>query len=89
MVSEPKKLVALFKKSISALNRRTAFISYGESYAYRGGALKQLANDIMKQVMPISADLAVDLLEKLLVIKELLKTSLLRIHLKQRLSFSV
>lgn len=64
-VSDPKKLAALFKKSISSLNRRSAFVAYGEAYAL-GSEIEQLANDIFTQLLPLSADLATELLEKLM-----------------------
>jgi len=59
------KLAALFKKQIASLNRRKAFVSYSESYEL-GTEVEQLSWDIFNDLLPLSADLAVDLYEKLL-----------------------
>ncbi|MBL4763550.1 MAG: hypothetical protein JKY93_12740 [Gammaproteobacteria bacterium] len=65
MSSDPKKLAAVFKKSIASLNRRKAFVPYGESsrLAFEIG---QLASEIFEQLLPLSPDAAIDALEKLI-----------------------
>ena len=63
--NDPKQLASLFKKTIASLNRRTAFVSYSESFEL-SSEIEQLALAIFNDLLPLAADQAVDLLEKLL-----------------------
>ena len=65
VIGDAKKLAALFKKSIASLNRRKAFVRYSESVEL-GVEIEQLSLGIFDELLPLSAQLAADLLEKLL-----------------------
>ncbi|MCG8313695.1 MAG: hypothetical protein MI976_10800 [Pseudomonadales bacterium] len=62
---DPKMLASEFRKKITALKRQKRFVDYFESRAF-GREIETLANDIFDQLVPLSAELAVDLLEKLM-----------------------
>ena len=62
---DEKKLAALIKKSIASLKRKKSFVEYRDSFKL-GQEVEQISHEIMTQLLPISAKLAAELLEKLM-----------------------
>lgn len=65
VTSDPSKLAALLKKSISSLNRRRAAVPLYETPEL-AAEVEQLAQETFKDLLPLSPELCVDLLERLM-----------------------
>ena len=63
--SDVKKLAALIKKNIASLKRKKSFVEYRDSFQL-GQEIEQVIHEIMTHILPTSAVLATELLEKVM-----------------------
>lgn len=65
LASQPRKLAAVFRKTLSTWQRSTGFISYRESRAF-GAELQGWRDEVERELLPKAPALALELIESLI-----------------------